>query len=144
MSIHHTFPWSNLKPVLKRQSRLRWRNSCPAYPDTLSLTPSTTITFMCILSTWNMTVRRLLPRWVQRWRFNFLYQTFKPWLLTFFYRYICWLLVLFSLSFFFKYCCRLEILLFVLNSKIQMRKTLCPWRCVFYVFAFLHLRNAAS
>lgn len=142
MSIHHTFPWSNLKPVVKLQSHLKSRNLCPAYPNTLSLIPSTTITFMFILSTWNMTVKSLLPRWVQRSRFVLISDSLGFWLLMFFYKYlhkkiknkyIFWLFVSFAISFFFKYCCRPEILLFALNSKIQMRKTLSLWRFVFYI-----------
>lgn len=50
MSTHHTFLQSNLKPVLKCRLRLRWRNLYPASLNTLNLTPSTTITFMFILS----------------------------------------------------------------------------------------------
>lgn len=48
------------------------------------------------------------------------------WLLIFFYKHLHFLacFALFSFSSFFKYCYRPEILLFVLNSKIQMRKTL--------------------
>lgn len=78
MLIHHTFPQNNLKPAVKLPSRLKWRNLCPAYQNTLSLTLSTPITFTFILSTWNTTVRSLLPRWVSTWGFHSWCQTL-PW-----------------------------------------------------------------
>lgn len=66
--------------------------------------------------------------------------SFRFWLLMFFYKY---LLIHMLAFFFFKYCCRPEILLFALNSKIQMRKTLSLWRFAFlYVFTFSYLINA--
>lgn len=63
--------------------------------------------------------------------FHFWYQTLRFRLLVFFYKYLH-IFGFFSFRFFFKYCCRPEILLFVLNSKIQMRKTLSLWRFVFF------------
>lgn len=76
MSTHHTFLQSNLKPVLKCRLRLRWRNLYPASLNTLNLTPSTTITFMFILSPWNMTVKSLLPRWVAELSFYLIFLKF--------------------------------------------------------------------